>query len=235
VTPLRIGNARQRAGALAGEDRGHAHRKGRASGVEIVVIKTGRGSTPGGIAGRRLAAKDSSSKSSRDGLAGGGYRFSRFTAQRICRRFWPGGPRPSRGRAANARIHVTRWCCHEATAVVDFRRSPSRTSGKDAGKSEPAAIRRIAQLAAALPACPVSRPSARKRGYTAAKSSTRATYDALVLAARRALPPALGLESRISAAIPVRTCAYQAPGQGIVAVEISRGDDRVIRNAVSPI
>jgi hydroxymethylbilane synthase len=56
-------------------------------------------------------------------------------------------------------------------------------------------------------------------------------YEALVLAAaglRR-----LGLESRISAAIPIDLC-IPAPGQGIVAVEI-RGDDRVIRDAVSPI
>src|SRR6187455_69849 len=56
-------------------------------------------------------------------------------------------------------------------------------------------------------------------------------YDALVLAAaglRR-----LGREDRIAAAVPVDVCV-PAPGQGIIAVEIREGDDRV-RRAVQSI
>lgn len=90
-------------------------------------------------------------------------------------------------------------------------------------------IRRIAQLAAALPHARFT--PIRGNVDTRLRKLDAGDYEALVLAAaglRR-----LGLESRISAAIPIDLC-IPAPGQGIVAIEI-RGDDRVIRDAVSPI
>jgi hydroxymethylbilane synthase len=90
-------------------------------------------------------------------------------------------------------------------------------------------IRRIAQLAAALPHARFT--PIRGNVDTRLRKLDAGDYDALVLAAaglRR-----LGLASRISAAIPVDVC-IPAPGQGIVAVEI-RGDDRVIRDALSSI
>jgi hydroxymethylbilane synthase len=90
-------------------------------------------------------------------------------------------------------------------------------------------IRRIAQLAALLPHARFA--PIRGNVDTRLRKLDAGEYEALVLAAaglRR-----LGLESRISATIPVDVC-IPAPGQGIVAVEI-RGDDRRVMEAVAPI
>jgi hydroxymethylbilane synthase len=113
------------------------------------------------------------------------------------------------------------------TAVVDFDGALAHIGEMPAIGT--GSIRRIAQLAAALPHARFT--PIRGNVDTRLRKLDAGDYEALVLAAaglRR-----LGLESRISAAIPVDVC-IPAPGQGIVAVEI-RGDDRVIRNAVSPI
>jgi hydroxymethylbilane synthase len=90
-------------------------------------------------------------------------------------------------------------------------------------------IRRIAQLAAALPHARFT--PIRGNVDTRLRKLDAGEYEALVLASaglRR-----LGLESRISAAIPVDVC-IPAPGQGIVAIEI-REDDRATRDAVVPV
>ena len=83
-------------------------------------------------------------------------------------------------------------------------------------------IRRIAQLTVAIPGArflPV-----RGNLDTRLRKLDSGGYDALVLAAaglRR-----LGLERRISSAVPLETC-IPAPGQGIIAVEARAADARV--------
>jgi len=90
-------------------------------------------------------------------------------------------------------------------------------------------VRRVAQLVRLLPEAtflPV-----RGNLGTRLRKLDAGEYDALVLAAaglRR-----LGREDRIAAAVPVDVCV-PAPGQGIIAVEIREGDDRV-RRAVQSI
>jgi hydroxymethylbilane synthase len=84
-------------------------------------------------------------------------------------------------------------------------------------------IRRAAQLAAVLPAARFV--GVRGNVDTRIRKLDGGEFDALVLAAagiRR-----LGLEERISAAIPFETCV-PAPGQGIVAVE-TRASDAIAR------
>jgi len=83
-------------------------------------------------------------------------------------------------------------------------------------------MRRIAQLVSVSPGArflPV-----RGNLDTRLRKLDAGDYDALVLAAaglRR-----LGLESRVSAPLPVGVCV-PAPGQGIIAVEVRRGDRRI--------
>jgi len=90
-------------------------------------------------------------------------------------------------------------------------------------------VRRIAQLARLFPAAeflPV-----RGNLGTRLRKLDAGEYDALVLAAaglRR-----LGRGERITAAVPADLCV-PAPGQGIIAVEIREGDDRV-KHAVAQI
>jgi hydroxymethylbilane synthase len=85
-------------------------------------------------------------------------------------------------------------------------------------------VRRIAQLARLLPGAtflPV-----RGNLGTRLRKLDAGDYDALVLAAaglRR-----LGRADRITATVPADVCV-PAPGQGIIAVEIRDGDDRVTR------
>jgi len=115
----------------------------------------------------------------------------------------------------------------QGTAAVDFEGAIAHIGEMPAIGT--GSIRRIAQLAAALPHARFT--PIRGNVDTRLRKLDAGDYEALVLAAaglRR-----LGLASRISAAIPIDVC-IPAPGQGIVAVEI-RGDDRVIRDAVSPI
>jgi len=90
-------------------------------------------------------------------------------------------------------------------------------------------IRRIAQLSSVLPHARFA--PIRGNVDTRLRKLDSGEYEALVLAAaglRR-----LGLETRISAAIPVDVC-IPAPGQGIVAIEI-RDADRETREGVAPI
>ncbi len=90
-------------------------------------------------------------------------------------------------------------------------------------------VRRSAQLAALIPRARFS--PVRGNVDTRLRKLDSGTFDAIVLACagmRR-----LGIERRISAAIPVERC-IPAPGQGIVAVEI-RSDDARARAAVEPI
>ena len=87
-------------------------------------------------------------------------------------------------------------------------------------------IRRIAQLTLLLPYATFT--PIRGNVDTRLRKLDEGDYEALILAAaglRR-----LGLESRISAAIPLDVC-IPSPGQGIVAVE-TRDDDRDTRDAV---
>src|SRR5262245_21250044 len=90
-------------------------------------------------------------------------------------------------------------------------------------------VRRVAQLVRLLPDAtflPV-----RGNLGTRLRKLDEGEYSALVLAAaglRR-----LGREDRIAAAVPLDVCV-PAPGQGIIAVEIREGDERVQR-AVQPI
>ena len=113
------------------------------------------------------------------------------------------------------------------TAAVDFDGALAHIGEMPAIGT--GSIRRIAQLAGALPHARFT--PIRGNVDTRLRKLDAGDYEALVLAAaglRR-----LGLASRISAAIPIDVC-IPAPGQGIVAVEI-RGDDRAIRDAVSHI
>lgn len=90
-------------------------------------------------------------------------------------------------------------------------------------------IRRIAQLCAVLPHARFA--PIRGNVDTRLRKLDAGEYEALVLAA--AGLKRLGLETRISAAIPLDVC-IPAPGQGIVAIEI-RGADRATRDVVAPI
>ena len=90
-------------------------------------------------------------------------------------------------------------------------------------------VRRTAQLSALWPAAlflPV-----RGNLETRLRKLDEGQYDALVLAA--AGLKRLGMQSRISLALPLSACV-PAPGQGIVAVEI-RTDDEPVRQAVEAI
>jgi len=90
-------------------------------------------------------------------------------------------------------------------------------------------VRRIAQLTRLLPNARFT--PIRGNLDTRLRKVDEGAHDALVLAAaglRR-----LGVANRISFALPAVACV-PAPGQGIVAVEIRRGDTRT-QDAVSPI
>jgi hydroxymethylbilane synthase len=90
-------------------------------------------------------------------------------------------------------------------------------------------VRRIAQLKRLLPNARFT--PIRGNLDTRLRKVDEGAHDALVLAAaglRR-----LGVANRISFALPAAACV-PAPGQGIVAVEIRRGDTRT-QDAVSPI
>jgi hydroxymethylbilane synthase len=90
-------------------------------------------------------------------------------------------------------------------------------------------IRRVAQLTAVLPHARFT--PIRGNVDTRLRKLDSNEYEALVLAAaglRR-----LGLEARISAAIPIDVC-IPSPGQGIVATEI-REDDRETSDVLKPI
>ena len=90
-------------------------------------------------------------------------------------------------------------------------------------------VRRIAQLASQMPGAAFA--PIRGNVDTRLRKLDRGEFDALVLACaglRR-----LGLEARISAAIPIDRCV-PAPGQGIVAIE-TRADDRSVLSQLTPI
>ncbi len=90
-------------------------------------------------------------------------------------------------------------------------------------------VRRVAQLTRLLPGARFS--PIRGNLDTRLRKLDEGQHDALVLAAaglRR-----LGFASRIALALPAEACV-PAPGQGIVAIEIRAGDDRV-RSAVAAI
>jgi hydroxymethylbilane synthase len=90
-------------------------------------------------------------------------------------------------------------------------------------------VRRAAQLVALLPGATFD--PIRGNVDTRLRKLDEGQFTALVLAAagmRR-----LGFGARISAAVPVDRC-IPAPGQGIVAIEIRKGDSRT-RAAVEPI
>src|SRR5205809_3424401 len=83
-------------------------------------------------------------------------------------------------------------------------------------------VRRIAQLTRLFPKARFM--PTRGNVETRLRKLDAGDHDALVLAAAGLLR--LGLESRISLRLPSRACV-PAPGQGIVAVEIREGDDRM--------
>jgi hydroxymethylbilane synthase len=104
--------------------------------------------------------------------------------------------------------------------VAVLGRSPSIGTGS---------VRRIAQLTRLFPGARFA--PIRGNLDTRLRKLDEGAHDALVLASaglRR-----LGFASRISLTIPAAACV-PAPGQGIVAIEIRDGDDRV-RRIVEPI
>ena len=104
--------------------------------------------------------------------------------------------------------------------VATLGQSPSIGTGS---------VRRVAQLTRLLPGARFS--PIRGNLDTRLRKLDEGQHDALVLAAaglRR-----LGFTSRIALELPVAACV-PAPGQGIVAIEIRAGDDRV-RSAVAAI
>ena len=90
-------------------------------------------------------------------------------------------------------------------------------------------VRRIAQLARLFPGARFT--GIRGNLDTRLRKLDEGAHDALVLAA--AGLSRLGFASRISLAVPQESCV-PAPGQGIVAIEIRAGDDRVA-DAVAPV
>jgi len=113
------------------------------------------------------------------------------------------------------------------TTVVDFEAALAHIGEMPVIAT--GSIRRIAQLTAVLPHARFT--PIRGNVDTRLRKLDAGEYEALILAAaglRR-----LGLETRISAAIPLDVC-IPSPGQGIVAVEI-RDDDRGTRDVVVPI
>lgn len=106
-------------------------------------------------------------------------------------------------------------------AIFDsFHRGQRRSVGTGS-------VRRIAQLSSQMPGA-VFLP-VRGNVDTRIRKLDDGQFDALVLACaglRR-----LGLDSRISSAIPIDRCV-PAPGQGIVVVE-TRADDGLVRSAVA--
>jgi len=90
-------------------------------------------------------------------------------------------------------------------------------------------VRRIAQLTRLFPGARFT--GIRGNLDTRLRKLDEGAHDALVLAA--AGLSRLGFASRISLALPQEACV-PAPGQGIVAIEIRSGDDRV-RDAVARI
>ena len=85
-------------------------------------------------------------------------------------------------------------------------------------------VRRSAQLTRLFPGAQFL-PVRGNLGTRLAKVDARSDFDALVLAA--AGLKRLQHEARISAVLPVDACV-PAPGQGIIAVEVRAGDDRVL-------
>ena len=85
-------------------------------------------------------------------------------------------------------------------------------------------VRRSAQLTRLFPGAHFL-PVRGNLGTRLAKVDARHDYDALVLAA--AGLARLKHEGRISALLPVDACV-PAPGQGIIAVEVREGDERVL-------
>jgi hydroxymethylbilane synthase len=97
------------------------------------------------------------------------------------------------------------------------------------GRIGTGSVRRIAQLAPLFPGA--SFHNVRGNVETRLRKLDAGEYDLLVLAAaglRR-----LGYASRISTRLPVKICV-PSPGQGIIAVEVRRGD-KDVRNAVKRI
>ena len=113
----------------------------------------------------------------------------------------------------------------ENVRVVDFHAALHHLG--EAPAIATGSVRRIAQLTASIPQATFT--PIRGNVDTRLGKLDRGEFEALVLAAaglRR-----LGLDGRISAAIPVDRC-IPAPGQGIVAIEIRAGDSRA-RSAVA--
>ena len=105
---------------------------------------------------------------------------------------------------------------HLTAIVASFERGERRSVGTGS-------VRRVAQLSSQLPGA-VFVPI-RGNVDTRLRKLDDGQYDALVLACaglRR-----LGLEERISAAIPVDRC-IPAPGQGIVVIQARAGDRHVV-------
>jgi hydroxymethylbilane synthase len=107
---------------------------------------------------------------------------------------------------------------HSGPPVADFGAALAQVGA--APTIATGSIRRVAQLAATLPAATFA--PIRGNVDTRLRKLDEGGFDALVLASaglRR-----LGLANRISASIPLDICV-PAPGQGIVAIEIRSGDE----------
>lgn len=113
----------------------------------------------------------------------------------------------------------------QGTTVVDFASALAHIG--EMPTIATGSIRRIAQLTSILPYAKFT--PIRGNVDTRLRKLDGGDYEAIILAAaglRR-----LGLESRISAAIPLDVC-IPSPGQGIVAIE-TRDDDRETRETVA--
>ena len=218
MKPLQIGTRGSALALWQAHDRGGTARAKHGVRAEIVVIKTGgdrlQDAPLSETGGKGLFVKEIE-----DALLAGDIDLAVHSAKDMSA-VLPGRARRSR-RSCRAKIRATRWCCRRARrgrfrgALAHIGEMPTIGTGS---------VRRIAQLAARSAArevhCRFAATSIR-----GCESWTRGEYEALVLAAaglRR-----LGLESRISAAIPLDVCV-PAPGQGIVAIE-TRDDDRDTR------
>ena len=202
-------NRHARAGAMAGEDRGHPHR--------------------GWHSGRDCRDHDRRDRLQEAPLSEGGGKG--LFVKRSSRRDIDLAVHSAKDMSAvlpgeliaavlPRRIHVTRWCCHKGplrsiSSALVRRDVSNRNRQHPANRPAGAAL-------------PHARFTPIRGNVDARLRLTRATTKRWCSRQRACAG------SRVThlAAIPIDV--LPAPGQGIVAVEI-RGDDRVIRNAVSPI
>ena len=182
VTALRLGTRGSPLALWQARTVASAARRPRASRVELVVITTSGDrlqDAPLSASGRQAAVRqgdrgcaaarrDRPRGAQRQGHAGGAARRPRRSPRR-CR----------------AKIRATRWCCRDGSRTQDFAGALAHLGDDavDRHRAASGASRSCAALSAARRSRRFAATSTR-----ACASSTPASYDALVLAARRAAP-----------------------------------------------